>query len=51
MHLPQPYAVARRRAWRQPGRPARSSDSAGVAYLDDVASLPYSHRQYQQLGQ
>ncbi|XP_023403620.2 transmembrane protein adipocyte-associated 1 isoform X2 [Loxodonta africana] len=49
MHLPQPYAVARREGLEAPGAVGASAawysstqfDSAsGVAYLDDVASMP-----------
>uniref|UniRef100_A0AC11EUV9 Transmembrane protein adipocyte associated 1 n=1 Tax=Ovis aries TaxID=9940 RepID=A0AC11EUV9_SHEEP len=41
MHLPQPYAVARREGLEAAGAASTQFDSAGVAYLDDVASLPY----------
>ncbi|XDB63082.1 PREDICTED: transmembrane protein adipocyte-associated 1 isoform X2 [Capra hircus] len=40
MHLPQPYAVARREGLEAAGAASTQFDSAGVAYLDDVASLP-----------
>ncbi|XP_043742101.1 transmembrane protein adipocyte-associated 1 isoform X4 [Cervus elaphus] len=40
MHLPQPYAVARREGPEAVGAASTQFDSAGVAYLDDVASLP-----------
>ena len=40
MHLPQPYAVARREGPEAAGAASTQFDSAGVAYLDDVASLP-----------
>lgn len=48
MHLPQPYAVARREGLEVAGAAGASAacysstqfDSAGVAYLDDVASMP-----------
>ncbi|XP_077890014.1 transmembrane protein adipocyte-associated 1 isoform X2 [Ictidomys tridecemlineatus] len=48
VHLPQPYAVARREGLEAAGAVGASSasysstqfDSAGVAYLDDVASMP-----------
>lgn len=49
MHLPQPYAVARREGLEAPGAAGASAaacysstqfDSAGVAYLDDIASMP-----------
>ena len=41
VHLPQPYAVARREGLEAAGAASTQFDSAGVAYLDDVASLPY----------
>ncbi|XP_055269371.1 transmembrane protein adipocyte-associated 1 [Moschus berezovskii] len=40
VHLPQPYAVARREGLEAAGAASTQFDSAGVAYLDDVASLP-----------
>ncbi|KAM5219029.1 transmembrane protein adipocyte-associated 1 isoform 8-T9 [Hipposideros larvatus] len=41
MHLPQPYAVARREGPEAAGAASTQFDSAGgVAYLDDIASLP-----------
>ncbi|KAB1264148.1 Transmembrane protein adipocyte-associated 1 [Camelus dromedarius] len=41
MHLPQPYAVARREGLETAGAASTQFDSAsGVAYLDDVASMP-----------
>ncbi|XP_015362224.1 transmembrane protein adipocyte-associated 1 [Marmota marmota marmota] len=48
VHLPQPYAVARREGLEAAGTAGASTasysstqfDSAGVAYLDDVASMP-----------
>ena len=41
MHLPQPYAVARREGLEAAGAASTQFDSAsGVAYLDDVASMP-----------
>nr|XP_008258538.1 transmembrane protein adipocyte-associated 1 [Oryctolagus cuniculus]XP_008258539.1 transmembrane protein adipocyte-associated 1 [Oryctolagus cuniculus]XP_017199201.1 transmembrane protein adipocyte-associated 1 [Oryctolagus cuniculus] len=48
VHLPQPYAVARREGLEAAGVAGASAacysstqfDSAGVAYLDDVASMP-----------
>lgn len=48
MHLPQPYAVARREGIESAGPAGASAanysstqfDSAGVAYLDDIASMP-----------
>ena len=48
MHLPQPYAVARREGIESAGPACASAanysstqfDSAGVAYLDDIASMP-----------
>lgn len=42
VHLPQPYAVARRDGLETSvGAASTQFDSAGVAYLDDVASMPY----------
>uniref|UniRef100_A0A8D2GZ09 Integral membrane protein GPR175 n=1 Tax=Urocitellus parryii TaxID=9999 RepID=A0A8D2GZ09_UROPR len=49
VHLPQPYAVARREGLEAAGTVGASTasysstqfDSAGVAYLDDVASMPF----------
>lgn len=42
MHLPQPYAVARRDGLETSvGAASTQFDSAGMAYLDDVASMPY----------
>ncbi|XP_022262011.1 transmembrane protein adipocyte-associated 1 isoform X3 [Canis lupus baileyi] len=41
MHLPQPYAVARREGLETAGAASTQFDSAGgVAYLDDIASMP-----------
>nr|KAF6424109.1 transmembrane protein adipocyte associated 1 [Rousettus aegyptiacus] len=41
MHLPQPYAVARREGLEAAGAASTQFDSAGgVAYLDDIASMP-----------
>jgi hypothetical protein len=48
VHLPQPYAVARREGMEATGATGASTscysstqfDSAGVAYLDDIASMP-----------
>ncbi|XP_019574163.2 transmembrane protein adipocyte-associated 1 isoform X2 [Rhinolophus sinicus] len=41
MHLPQPYAVARREGPETVGAASTQFDSAGgVAYLDDIASMP-----------
>ncbi|XP_057361819.1 transmembrane protein adipocyte-associated 1 isoform X3 [Manis pentadactyla] len=41
MHLPQPYAVARREGLEAAGAASTQFDVAGgVAYLDDVASMP-----------
>ncbi|XP_051059251.1 transmembrane protein adipocyte-associated 1 isoform X3 [Phodopus roborovskii] len=48
MHLPQPYAVARREGIESTGPAGVSAssysstqfDSAGMAYLDDIASMP-----------
>lgn len=48
MHLPQPYAVARREGMESVGPAGVSAasysstqfDSAGMAYLDDIASMP-----------
>lgn len=48
MHLPQPYAVARREGMESAGPAGVSAasysstqfDSAGMAYLDDIASMP-----------
>lgn len=41
MHLPQPYAVARREGLEAAGAASTQFDSAGgMAYLDDVASMP-----------
>ncbi|XP_032194272.1 transmembrane protein adipocyte-associated 1 isoform X2 [Mustela erminea] len=41
VHLPQPYAVARREGLEAAGAASTQFDSAGgVAYLDDIASMP-----------
>uniref|UniRef100_A0ABI7WTN1 Integral membrane protein GPR175 n=1 Tax=Felis catus TaxID=9685 RepID=A0ABI7WTN1_FELCA len=41
VHLPQPYAVARREGPEAAGAASTQFDSAGgVAYLDDIASMP-----------
>ncbi|XP_012924887.1 transmembrane protein adipocyte-associated 1 isoform X8 [Heterocephalus glaber] len=40
MHLPQPYAVARREGVEASGAASTQFASGGVAYLDDVASMP-----------
>lgn len=41
VHLPQPYGVARREGLEAgAGAASTQFDSAGVAYLDDVASMP-----------
>ncbi|XP_060036266.1 transmembrane protein adipocyte-associated 1 isoform X4 [Erinaceus europaeus] len=41
VHLPQPYAVARREGPEAAGAASTQFDSAsGMAYLDDVASMP-----------
>ncbi|XP_021108084.1 transmembrane protein adipocyte-associated 1 isoform X5 [Heterocephalus glaber] len=40
MHLPQPYAVAGREGMEASGATSTQFASGGVAYLDDVASMP-----------
>lgn len=41
VHLPQPYAVARREGLEAAGAASTQFDSAGgMAYLDDIASMP-----------